>query len=309
MWTCRNDNGGNDCGHTTAQHGRIIRRACTLRTLNSQGADTHPGWLSNDSRKEAGIAGNTSREGRTVIEGAFAVLGSFSDDRPEQTLGMIQHATGLPSATTHRLVSELVDRGALQRVGRGKYSIGLRLWQLGSLAPAARNLRDVALPFLQDLFEVTHEVVHLAVLDDYQALYLERLMARPVSKVQSRVAKRLPLHATGPGKVLLAYQPQDFINEVISRGLRKRAAKTITNPDALRRALAEIRVAGYCLTRDEITDGSSSVAAPIHDLNGLVIAAISVVVPTETDLHSCIPAVRIAALGIDRAMRLPATAP
>src|SRR6478609_3833554 len=110
------------------------------------------------------MAGNTATEGRSVIGGAFAVLESFSDEHPEQTLGMIQRATGLPSATTHRLVSELVDRGALQRRGRGKYCIGMRLWQLGSLAPDARNLRDVALPFLQDLLEVTHQVVHLAVL-------------------------------------------------------------------------------------------------------------------------------------------------
>ena len=127
----------------------------------------------------------------------MAVLGSFSEDRHVQTLGEIQQATGLASATTYRLVTELVEWGALERVGRGRYRVGIRLWQIGSLAPQARDLRDVALPFLQDLIEVTREVAHLVVLDQGQALYLERLMARPEVQVKSRVARRLPLHATG----------------------------------------------------------------------------------------------------------------
>ena len=148
-----------------------------------------------------GVAGS-AEAGRSVLGRALAVLDTFSNERPEQTLGAICEATGLPSATTHRLVNELVTWGALERVGRGRYRVGLRLWQLGSLAPSARTLRDVALAFLHDLLEVTHEVVHLVVRDGDKALYLERLMARPEVHVRSRVARRLPLHATGPGKIL-----------------------------------------------------------------------------------------------------------
>lgn len=247
-----------------------------------------------------------------MLDRALAVLAAFSNERPELTLGMIGESAGLSSATAHRLVSELVEWGALQRVGRGRYRIGMRLWQLGSLAPAVRNLRDVALPFLQDLLEVTHEVVHLAVLDGQQALFIERLLARPLVHTTSRVASRMPLHATGPGKVLLAYAPSEFVDGVIAAGLAKRARNTITSGEVLRRRLTEIRDTGYCLSREEITDGAASVAAPVRGPDGTVIAGVSVVLPSaDTELHRWVPAVRLAAAGISRAMspRAPAKPP
>jgi DNA-binding IclR family transcriptional regulator len=266
--------------------------------------------MSQPAGRSTAIAGNSSDQGRSVVRRAMAVLGSFSEDRHVQSLSEIQQATGLASATTYRLVTELLEWGALERVGRGRYRVGIRLWQVGSLAPQARDLRDVALPFLQDLIEVTREVAHLVVLDQGQALYLERLMARPEVQVKSRVARRLPLHATGPGKVLLAHAPTDLVERVIAAGLPRQARGTITRPDVLRRALADIRSAGYCLSRDEMTDGASSVAAPVRCATGEVIAAISVVVPSgQRDLHSLVPVTRMAAAGISRGMRLHAASP
>ena len=253
--------------------------------------------------------GDSADPGRSVLNRALAVLALFSREQPEQSLATIQRATGLASATAYRLVTELVQWGALERVGRGRYRIGLRLWQLGSLAPQARTLRDVALPFLQDLLDATHEVVHLVVLDDDRALYIERLMSRPEVHVQSRVARRLPLHATGPGKVLLAHSPPEFIEKIISIGLPQQASNTITDPAQLRHVLADIRATGYCLSRDEMTDGASSVAAPVRGGAGEVIASISVVIPSDRqELKAFVPAVRIAAAGISRGMR-PFTPP
>jgi len=242
--------------------------------------------------------------GRSVLGRAPALLDTFSNERPEQTLGAICEATGLPSATTHRLVHELVTWGALERVGRGRYRVGLRLWQLGSLAPSARTLRDVALAFLHDLLEVTHEVAHLAVRDGYRVLYLERLMARPEVHVRSRVAPRLPLHATGPGKILLAHAPDDVVAHVLAGPLPRLARNTITDPDVLHDALAAIRDSGYCISREETTDGASSVAAPVRGPGGDIVAAISVVVPAgRPDLAALVPAVRVAAVGITRGLR------
>jgi len=233
----------------------------------------------------------------------MAVLDSFSRERPVQSLGEIQRASGLASATTYRIVSELVEWGGLERVSWGRYRIGMRLWQLGSLAPRARDLRDVALPFLQDLLDVTHEVVHLVVLDEGKALFIERLMARPEVQVRSRVARRLPLHATGPGKVLLAFSPPELVDQVIDGGLARMARNTITDPARLRRALDQVCATGYCLSRDEMTDGASSVAAPVRGARGEVMAAVSVVVPTgRCELPSLVPVVRIAAAGISHAM-------
>jgi DNA-binding IclR family transcriptional regulator len=249
------------------------------------------------------MAGRSAEPGRSVLSRALAVLGSFSDERPEQTLGMISASTGLASATAYRLVTELVEWGALERPARGRYRIGIRLWQLGSLAPVARDLRDTALPFLQDLGAVTGQVVHLVVLDGRQALFLERLTGHADVRVRSRVGRRLPLHASGPGKVLLAHAPARLVEDVLARGLPKVARGTITDPQQLTRVLAEVRATGYCISRDEMTDGASSVAAPITGPSGAVIAAVSVVVPSGgVSLHLLVPAVRVTAAGISRAL-------
>ena len=253
---------------------------------------------------DGGVTPGRTDPGRSVLGRALAVLDTFSDGRPEQALGAIADQAGLPSATAYRLVNELVAWGALERVGRGRYRIGLRLWQLGSMAPEARALRDVALPFLHDLLEVTREVAHLVVRDGDKALYLERLMARPEVHVRSRVARRLPLHATGPGKVLLAHAPADVVAQVLAGELPRLAANTITDADVLRDALAAVRESGYCISREETTDGASSVAVPVRGPGGDVVAAISVVVPAaRPDLTALVPAVRVAAVGISRGLQ------
>jgi DNA-binding IclR family transcriptional regulator len=253
------------------------------------------------------MAGNSRDAGRSVLDRALAVLGSFSDERPEQTLGMIASSAGLASATAHRLVAELVEWGALERRARGRYRVGTRLWQVGSLAPVARGLRDTALPFLQDLAAVTGHVVHLVVLDGYEALFVERLAGHADVRVRSRVGRALPLHASGPGKVLLAHAPAAFVDEVVAQGLPKLAAGTITDPERLARALADIRRTGYCLSRDEMTDGASTVAAPVVDVSGAVVAGLSVVVPSSTEnLQLLVPAVRVTAAGVGRALGGPA---
>jgi DNA-binding IclR family transcriptional regulator len=240
---------------------------------------------------------------RSVLGRAFAILQMFHDGS-EQTLPKITAGTGLAPATVYRMLAEMVEWGALERTGRGRYRIGLRLWQLGSQAPEGRELRDLALPFLQDLFEVTHEVVHLVVLDHDVALYLEKLEARPGVAVVSQVARALPLHATGPGKVLLAYSSQDYVDQIISAGLKRYASKTITKPAVLLQALADIRQNGFCLSRDEMTEGASSIAAPVRDGQNTVTASISVVVPSSTpNLAPLVPAVRVAALGISRELK------
>lgn len=252
------------------------------------------------------MAGNSPDAGRSVLSRALAVLGAFSSERPEHTLASIVHHTGLSSATAYRLVAELVAWGALERVERGRYRIGIRLWRIGSLAPAARDLRDAALPFLQDLASVTGHYVHLVVTDGPYALFVERLPGRNEAKVRSRVGRRMPLHASGPGKVLLAHAPAEFVDHVIAMGLPRLASGTITDRVALTRALADIRTTGYCVSHDEMTDGTSSVAAPVVGPTGEVVAGISVVLASGTEnLQLLVPVVRVTASAISRALGAP----
>src|SRR5690606_5290910 len=129
--------------------------------------------------------------------------------------------------TAHRLVGELADWGALEREPDGGYRIGLRLWEVATLAPRGIGVREAALPFLEDLYEATHENVHLAVLDGTEALYLERISGRGAVPVISRVGGRLPLHATGVGLVLLAFAPRDVQERVLAGDLRRFTTRTV----------------------------------------------------------------------------------
>jgi DNA-binding IclR family transcriptional regulator len=157
---------------------------------------------------------------------------------------------------------------------------------------------------MQDLYEATHENVQLAVLEGYEALYLEKIRGRRSITVQSRRGGRLPLHATGVGKVLLAYAAPEFQDAFIARGLRRYTPHTIVAPGLLRSALAEVRRTGVAFSREEMTVGVLSVASPLLDAGGRAVAAMSISVrATGADLHRLAPAVRTAALCASRQVR------
>jgi DNA-binding IclR family transcriptional regulator len=239
--------------------------------------------------------------GRSVTSKVMSVLAAFAPVRPVLTLNELAGLTGLPLSTAYRLVSELVNRGALERAEGGGYRIGLRLWEIGSLAPSTATLPEIVVPFMQDLYEATHENVQLAVLEGHEALYVEKIRGRRSITVKSRRGGRLPLHATGVGKVLLAYSPADFVDEVIAAGLRRYTPHTIIAPGHLRTALADVRRTGVAFAREEMTVGVLSVAAPLLDASGSAIAALSISVRAAgADLHRLAPAVRTAALCASR---------
>ncbi|HTQ92775.1 MAG TPA: helix-turn-helix domain-containing protein, partial [Streptosporangiaceae bacterium] len=162
------------------------------------------------------MAGNTSAPGATVVSRAVALLTAFDETHSRLTLTDLARRAGLPLATAHRLAGELTGLGVLARVPSGQYVVGRRLWQIGLLAPMQTGLREVAAPFLQDLYAGTRATIHLAVRDGTRVLYLERLSGQRSVPVVSRTGGRLALHATGVGKVLLAHAPQDVQVKVLS---------------------------------------------------------------------------------------------
>lgn len=247
------------------------------------------------------MAGNSGEPGRSVTSKVLAILGAFSVQHCELTLAQIARRTNLPVPTVHRLARELVEWGGLERIEDGRYRIGLRLWEIGSLAPQQRRLRQLAIPFMEDLYEATHENVQLAVLDGHEALYLEKISGRRAVPIVSRVGGRLPLHATGVGKVLLAFAPQPVIEEVISRGLARLTPHTIVMPGKMLQNLAEVRRTGLAFCYEEMTLGSVSVATPIYGPDEAVVAALSIVVRSfPVDAQRLAPAVKAAGLGISR---------
>ena len=219
---------------------------------------------------------------RSVLLRGLSILECFESRRVAIGVPQLSRATGLPASTVHRQLATLMEWGAVERVARGEYQLGMRMWILGSSVPRARRLRDVALPHLEDLYEATHEVVHLTVRDGLETLYVEKISGNRSTVVTTRVGRRLPLHATGPGKVLLAYSPTELFDEVVDHGLPAMTAQTITDPDELRRHLAEIRMTGVAVSRGESSLDHASVAAPVFAASGEVVASISAVMPTES---------------------------
>jgi DNA-binding IclR family transcriptional regulator len=231
------------------------------------------------------------------------VLSAFDGDHPSLPLGTLARRAGLPLTTTHRLVAELVAGGALGRRPDGQYVIGRLVWALGLLAPVQRELREVALPFCEDLHAATGENVHLAVRDGTRALYVERLHGSRSVPVVARAGARLPLHATGVGKVLLAWAPAPVVDEVLTAPERL-TPRTVTEPGRLRRELLQVRARGWATTCEEMTLGSWSVAVPVRSAQGDVVAALGVVGTTSRrGTRSLATALQVASTGITRASR------
>lgn len=231
----------------------------------------------------------------------LAILGCFTAEQPSLTLSQISRRTGLPLSTTHRQLGELARWGALERDDAGRYHVGIRLWEVASLAPSSLRLRDVALPFLEDLYEATHQNVLVAVRDGTEVVYVERITGREAVHVLSRPGSRMPLHASGVGLVLLAHSRPEFVDQVLAGPLRRYTDHTIIDPVRVRRVLANVRRDGYVISDRQIEPISVSVAAPVYDAGNAVTAAISVVIPAHgTPASHYVPAVRAAARGISR---------
>lgn len=220
--------------------------------------------------------GGDGADRRSVAEKLFAIADAFQGGR-ELTLAQVAGSAGLPRSTAHRLLAEWVSWGGLTRGDDGLYRVGLRLWRLGVRESSSRALRSAARPYLVDLLEATGEHVHLAVLDRLGATYLERLSASDAVATISDVGTELPLHATGVGNVLLAFAPAELLEQVLATEPRKFMPNTITTERPLRARLAEVRATDLATTIEELTPGSFSLAAPVRDRGGTVVAAVSII--------------------------------
>ncbi|TMR97175.1 IclR family transcriptional regulator [Nonomuraea basaltis] len=237
-----------------------------------------------------------------VVARALQILAAFTPDRRTLTLSELSRHAGLPVSTVHRLAAELVAWGALERDQTG-YHIGLRLWEIGSLAPRGLGLRECALPFLEDLSQVTRENVQLAVREGTEVVFVERIAGSKAVPVLTRVGGRFALTATGVGLVLLAHAPADVQEQVLAGPITRYTERTMTTPHQLRAALADTRARGYAISDRQVTMDALSVAAPIHDAHGDVVAAVSLVVHHgSASPHALAPLLRTSARAISRAL-------
>ena len=208
--------------------------------------------------------------------------------------------SGLAKTTVFRLVHELAACGLVE-ITSGGVRLGMRLFELGSSVPRQRSLKEAALPYMRDLHEATRETVHLAVLDGTEVVYIEITRGARAPRLPSRVGGRMPAHATGVGKAILAFSPPGVAAALIDAGLERRTPRTIADPGALRRELARIRASGVSFDREESGPGIVCAASPVFGAGGTVLAALSLTGwSSRLDLARVAPAVRTAALALSR---------
>ncbi|SDP41809.1 transcriptional regulator, IclR family [Actinopolyspora xinjiangensis] len=252
--------------------------------------------------------GAGGRDDRSVTGKLFTLLSVFSPRRTVLTLSEIAHRSGLAVTTVHRLVGELVERGILERDSDRRYRIGLALFEIAALAPRGPGLREVALPYMEDLYEVTRENVQLGVRAEDEVVFVERIAGRASVGVRTRLGGRFPMPPTGLGLVLLAHAPSEVRQRVLEAPLRRFTPHTLTDPERVRSVLSDVRRDGFAISDRQVTSDALSVAAPVFGGSGEVVAALSVVLRFGSVRPSSLaPAVRMAARGISRALTAPVT--
>jgi DNA-binding IclR family transcriptional regulator len=220
---------------------------------------------------------------------------------PVVSRGHIAGRTGLPKATANRIVADLVRERLLQPV-EGGVGLGIRLFELGALAEQrGLGLRDASLPVMQDLYEITHETVQLAVLDGIDVVYLQKVSGRRSARLDTRIGGRRPSTCTGSGKLLLACAPPQLLDRVLEeRGFVRRTPHSIVDREVMLRALARIRAERYAVDDEEFALGARSIAAPVVH-RGAVVAALSLSGRADRiTVPAAAPAVRAAAAAISR---------
>ena len=216
-----------------------------------------------------------------VLERSLGILELLCSEGPELSLIELSERLRLHKSTTHRLVGVLEQHRFVEKSSNnGKYRLGLKLFELGSKALAHLDWRERARRFLQRLAFETGETAHLCILDDGEVLYLEKVEAPRTVRVPSIVGRRYPAHCGAAGKTLLAFQPEEEIEELIKRrGLKAYTRNTLTTPAQLREGLRLVREQGYAIDNEEFEEGLECIGAPIRDYSGKVVAAISIAGP------------------------------
>ncbi|MEU2358533.1 IclR family transcriptional regulator [Streptomyces misionensis] len=254
------------------------------------------------------MAGNLGTPGVGVAQRLFAVLDCFTPDASTLNLTEISLRSNLPISTTRRLLGDLTEWGALERLSNGSYRIGIRLWEVGALARRQRDLREAALPLMHDLTNATGETTQLAVLQGHEALCVERITASSAVPNKTQVGGRLPLYATGVGKCLLAFAPPELFSTVVDNGLERLTPFTMVHAGRLKQEIMRVRESRIAYSREEMTVGAASVAAPIVTHNERLIGSIGVVVHATANLQHLAAAIKMASMTIARACRSPSLA-
>ncbi|HEY7953575.1 MAG TPA: IclR family transcriptional regulator C-terminal domain-containing protein, partial [Solirubrobacteraceae bacterium] len=213
----------------------------------------------------------------------LAILATFSAER--STLGIAEMASvlSMSRSTTHRYAATLAQLGYLEQNSSRRYRLTPRCADVGLAALGSMALHECSRPYLYELRRGTGWTVSLAILDGSEAMLVERLRGwRGLHEIDLRLGSsaRLPVHCTAIGKVLLAWLEESELRELLSRlTLKRHGPHSSTGKRALRATLEEVREQGFALDDEELIDGLRSIAVPVRDAQGKVLAALDLAVP------------------------------
>ena len=224
---------------------------------------------------------NGTREYVQSLERGLRVLTAFSADTPRLSLSDAAKLTGLTRATARRCLRTLMELGYVSTDGKS-FQLTPHVLEIGYAYLSSARFSEIAEPFMERLSEKLDESVSLAVLDEAQIVYIARVPTKRIMSIGLALGSRLPAAATSMGRVLLASLDATELESYLQKSpLRKYTDQTIVSPTKFRNELASVKVQGYALVDQELEAGLRSIAVPLRDSNGSVLAALNV--GTQTD--------------------------
>lgn len=238
-----------------------------------------------------------------AVERALQILDCFDDENPIRGVSEIAQAVDLHKATTHRIVTTLLNFGYLERADDDqRYRLGLKLAGIGFKVIGRMDLRREAIPYMTQLVEQWDEVCDLSIFDEGRVFYVEVLRGSHALTISAAIGQRLPAYCTASGKLFLAYLSPEEVDTLLSEPLRAYTGNTITSKNALRQQFDTIRIQGYSLDDEELEAGIRAIATPIRNHTGDIIAAISIPGPTRRMTDDRIPQITSALIASAQAI-------
>ncbi len=218
-----------------------------------------------------------------VIDRAMALVGVLSRAPGPISLTRLAQESGLHTASAHRILGALMAHGLVEKTGAGEYDLGVRWLEVGNRLRARLNIRQVAMPFMQQLAELTGETVNLIVRRGDEAVYVERVTGgQTMIQVVQVVGAHAPLHVTAVGKIFLAEDSASGVMGYAERtGLPAYTPNTLTTLERLNAELDIIRREQLARDREEAELGVACIGAPIRDAEGKLVAGLSISAPAE----------------------------
>jgi DNA-binding IclR family transcriptional regulator len=242
-------------------------------------------------RRDPPAEAGPSEDALKSLHKVVAILEAFSTERRTMALAEICAATGFPRSTAHRLAASMREVGLLdQDRQRDRYRLGIRLFGLGNIVLANMDLHREARPVVASLSRVSGHLVHLAAFDGRRAVVIHRVDPSPGGGAPLTLVEAAPVHCTGVGKAILAFQPAATLEAILAADLERYTDTTITSGRKLRAELRLIRERGYAVDDGEHQPGTRCVGAPIRDPSGRIVAGLSVSGPARALRRDQVPA-------------------